>query len=196
MRIGIDLDNVCVTTTVAVLEYLAERGAPRRDLKDIRSYWIEKNYPPEYSLLIKEAFESKEMWKKVRMIKGAKKYIKKLYEDGHELYFVTSSLPENLRKKIKHLSRNLDFLPQDYVWKHTINIHRKQLLNLDVLIDDCFDNLWGERQYTSICYVYPWNCDRIKDIPEIIGCYDWCEIYEEINKLKEKKDGSKRIGFN
>lgn len=180
MRIGIDLDNVVVNTTESVIEYLNER-IPNLNAKmeDMKQYWLEKNLPSAYSLLVQESFENKKMWKKVKLIKGAKKYIKKLFEDGHEIYFVTSSLPENLRKKIKHLTRELDFLSEDYVWKHTVNIQYKQLLNLDVLIDDCMDNLTGTRTYKSICFAYPWN-ECIAD-PRIFRCNDWRSIYATVN---------------
>lgn len=100
MRIGIDLDNVVVNTTESVIEYLNER-VPNLNLtlEDCKQYWLEKNLPHGYELLVQEAFESKHMWKKVKVIKEAKKYINKLRSEGHEIYFVTSSLPENLRKK-------------------------------------------------------------------------------------------------
>lgn len=53
MRIGIDLDNVVVNTTAAVIEYLNER-VPSLNLKmeDIKEYWMEKNLPEGYSLLV------------------------------------------------------------------------------------------------------------------------------------------------
>ena len=191
MVVGIDLDNIVVNTTETVLNYLAERGAPKLTLEDIKDYWLEKSFPPEYSLLVKEAFESKYMWKQVRLIDGAYLYIKKLYEDGHEIWFVTSSLPENLDKKIKHLTRNLDFFPEGYIWRHTINIHKKQMLKLDFLIDDCYDNLIGPRDYWSICYKYPWNyedCDKDNrmnmDFEGVIYVNNWEEIYRLIDFLK------------
>ena len=182
MIVGIDLDNIVVNTTETVLNYLAERGAPKRTLEDIKDYWLEKSFPPEYALLVKEAFESKYMWKQIQLIDGAYEYIKKIYEDGHEIWFVTSSLPENLDKKIKHLTRNLDFLPDGYVWRHTINIHKKQLLKLDVLVDDCYDNLTSPKHYYGICYKYPWN---YKENPEedVIYADDWERVYHWIQML-------------
>lgn len=191
MVVGIDLDNVVVNTTETVLNYLAERGAPKRAIEDVKEYWLEKSFPPEHALLVKEAFESKYMWKQIQLIDGAYEYIKKLYEDGHEIWFVTSSLPENLDKKIKHLTRNLDFLPSGYVQSHTINIHKKQLLKLDVLVDDCYDNLTSPKDYWSICYRYPWNDKDYKENNEInmdfegvIYANNWEEIYQLINFLK------------
>lgn len=178
MKIGIDLDNVVVNTTEALVEYLNERIPDLNlEINDIKEYWLEKNLPPEYSLIVREAFESKYLWKKVKLIKGARKYIRKLYDEGHEIYFVTSSLPENLRKKIKHLSRNLNFFPEGYVFNHTINIHNKQLLNLNILIDDCIDNLTGSFTYYPICMEYPWN-QKYKDITHV---KDWKEIYNFIH---------------
>lgn len=181
MIIGIDLDNIVVSTTEAVLDYVAERGAPKKTIADIEHYWIEKNYPPQYSLLIKEAFESKQMWKKIHLIEGAKEYIKKLYEESNEIYFVTSSLPENLRKKIAHLARNLDFFPPDYIFKHTINTQVKQLIRLDVLIDDSMSNLIGEKTYISICFDYPWN--KNDEGYFVYRCKNWEEIYNKIHEL-------------
>lgn len=184
MKIGIDLDNVVVNTTESVIEFLNER-IPNLNMKleDCSKYWLEQNLPKGYELIVQEAFENKHMWKKVKVIKGAKKYINKLREDGHDIYFVTSSLPENLRKKIKHLERELDFFEPGYVWRHTINIHKKQLLDLDILIDDCLDNLNGGRRYTSICFTYPWNKNIIDH--SIIRCDSWKEIYNEVKAIEE-----------
>lgn len=184
MKIGIDLDNVVVNTTESVIEFLNER-IPNLDMKleDCSKYWLEQNLPKGYELVVQEAFESKYMWKKVKVIKGAKKYINKLREDGHDIYFVTSSLPENLRKKIKHLERELDFFEPGYIWKHTINIHKKQLLDLDILIDDCLDNLNGGRRYVSICMNYPWNVNSPDH--SIIHCDTWKAIYNKVNAIEK-----------
>lgn len=53
VRIGIDLDNVVVNTTEAVIEYLNER-IPNLNLemKDIKEYWLEWNLPADYSLIV------------------------------------------------------------------------------------------------------------------------------------------------
>ena len=190
MNIGIDLDNIVVNTTESLIIYLNER-IPNLNLKmeDLKEYYVENNISKEYALVVKEAFENKNLWKKVKIISEARTYIEKLYNDGHNLYFVTSSLPENLYKKINHLSRGLTFLPKNYIQQHTINIHKKQLLNLDILIDDCLSNLLGERAYESICLNYPWNN---KELSEHIWRADsWKEIYDIINKLNDYKNSEK-----
>lgn len=53
MKIGIDLDNVVVNTTESVIEYLNER-VPNLSLtlEDCKQYWLEKNLPCGYELLV------------------------------------------------------------------------------------------------------------------------------------------------
>ena len=186
MLIGVDIDNVVVNTTEAVLEYINERLPVKLKLSDITTYSIEATLPAQYQWIVEAAFRDKQMWKKVKIIDDAKKYLKKLYKDGHEIYFCTSSLPENLTKKIKHLVRNFDFFDKNYIETHTINIHKKQLLNLDILIDDCFSNLCGSRTYYSLCYSYPWNKTNVLP-PDFSYVKNWDEIYQKITEIAAKK---------
>ena len=184
MKIGIDLDNVCVTTTQAVCDYINERLPVHITLEDITTYSIEAALPEQFKWIASSAFRDKLMWQKVQIIDDAVKYIEKLYNDGHEIYFVTSSLPENMRKKINHLSRNMHFLPKEYIEKHTINIQTKQLLDIDILIDDCIDQLKKPRWYISICLDYPWNRNYFEK--SLYHCKNWEQIYERI-KIIEKE---------
>lgn len=189
MIIGIDLDSVCVSTTQAVCEYINERLPVNLSLEDITSYSIEAALPEQYQWIVNTAFNDAAMWKKVKMIQNCAKYIEKLYDDGHEIYFATSSLPQNLRKKMNHLSRNMEFLPEDYIINHTINIRNKQLLRFDAMIDDCLNNLIGDRTYFSIALDYPWNRTD-EDIPRFARAHNWKEIYDII---KEIDNGSQNV---
>jgi 5'(3')-deoxyribonucleotidase len=137
MKVAVDIDNVLVDTSRAVIDYINERIPINLKMEDIHDYYIEKALPEQYRWVIKFAFEDKEMWKKVKVIPEAVDYLRKLYDEGHEIYFVTSSLPSNLYKKIKHLERNLEFFPKNYIKKYTINTSIKQIIRADVLVDDC-----------------------------------------------------------
>ena len=179
MIIGIDLDNICCTTTISVLDYINSRLPVSLTLDDITSYSIEAALPEQYKWIVESAFNDSKMWKGVKLLPDCAKYIEKLYDDGHEIWFATSSLPQNLYKKINHLTRNMQFFPEDYIREHTINIRRKQLLRFDVLIDDCLANLVDDRTYYSIVLDYPWN--RTDDTaPMFTRAKDWAEIYEKI----------------
>jgi 5'(3')-deoxyribonucleotidase len=187
MKIGVDIDNVICTTSEAVIEYLNERLPITLSLDDINEYWMEKSIPEQYRWAVSLAFHDSAMWKKVKMIEGAAKGIKTLYKNGNEIFFVTSTTPDNLKKKIKFLKRNLPFLSGNYINDHIITIKQKTLLNLDIMIDDYLDNLIGERSYYSICLAYPWNIKIISEEPNFIRVKNWRDIIITIEKRKLNK---------
>lgn len=187
LKIAIDIDNTLCTTTEAVLEYINERTPLNLTVDDIKEYWMENSLPPEYRWIIPESFENRRMWKKVKMIQGAAQGIRELYNRGHEIYFATSTSPENFKKKIKFLKKNLPFLSPEYIENHSISIKEKQLLSVDIMVDDYLNNLNGERIYYSICLDYPWNqtdenipyFQRVKNWEEVVAAID---LYENLRE--------------
>lgn len=190
MKIGVDIDNVICTTSEAVIEYLNERLPITLSLDDINEYWMEKSIPEQYRWAVGLAFHDSAMWKKVKMIEGAAEGIETLYKKGDEIFFVTSTTPDNLKKKIKFLKRNLSFLSGDYINNHMITIKQKTLLNLDIMIDDYLDNLIGERSYYSICLAYPWNIKIISEEPNFTRVKNWRDIIITIENLTFLKNYS------
>lgn len=181
--IGFDLDGVVVDSPQQVVHYINERLGTNYTINDFKTYSMEDALPTQFKWIVSAAFKDAAMWKKVSLIDGAYKVIKQLYQEGNEIFFVTSSLPQNLYKKIKHLTRCLDFFPADYVWQHTINTQRKQLIKLDVLTDDALFNLTGKRDYFSICMDMPYNqTDEI--IPNFTRAKDWNEVFAKVKMVE------------
>lgn len=192
MIIGFDLDGTIVDSPQQVVHYINERLGLNLTMDDFKTYSMEDALPEQYRWIVDAAFRDPLMWKEVKLIDGAYETIKRIYENGHKIYFVTSSLPSNLKKKIGHLARNLDFFPADYVWQHTINIHHKQLLKLDVLVDDALFNLVGDRDYFSICMDMPYNQANDDEIPSFFRAYNWKEIYGFIEIIGHFKKASRK----
>lgn len=183
MVLGFDLDGVVVDSPQQVVHYVNERLGLNLCMDDFKTYSMEDALPDQYKWIIDMAFKDPAMWKKVGLIDGAYEVIKKLWNEGHDIYFVTSSLPQNLKKKIGHLARNLDFFPKDYVWRHTINTQIKQLIRLDILCDDALFNLLGDKEYVSICMDMPYN-QTSEHIPNFYRVYNWNDIYQEIKMIE------------
>lgn len=184
MKIAIDLDNTIIRTTATLVHYINERLPVNLKMSDITTYSIESALPEQYRWIVEAGFRDKLMWKEVTLLPSAVEVIELLYNEGHDIWFATSSLPENLRKKINHLSRNLPFFPEDFVWKHTINLQDKSLLNVDVLIDDCLGYLLHpDRKYVSIVLDYPWNQTE-SNIPNLLRAYSWWGIYDRIKTIE------------
>ena len=184
MIVGIDVDSTICNTTECVLTYINERLpiTPLR-ITDITGYSIEDALPDEFKWIVESAFRDKLMWKNVQLIAGAYENIEKLYNDGHEIFFVTSSLHENIYKKVKFLTRSFPFLTKEYVETHTIGIRRKQLLNIDILIDDCMSNLIGKRTYFSIALASPWNRDCFED-GNYVRVNNWNDVYAKVKQIE------------
>lgn len=186
MRLGFDLDGVIVDSPQQVVKYINDKLGLGLTMNDFKTYSMEDALPEQYKWIVEMAFRDSAMWKKVTLIIGAYPIIKQLYKEWHDIYFVTSSLPQNLKKKINHLARNLDFLPKDYVWRHTINTQNKQLINLDILVDDGLFNLIGERSYYSLCMDMPYNQTE-EEIQRFTRVHNWAEIYSTIQYLCYKQ---------
>ena len=192
IKLGVDIDNICVNTTESLVEYINERVPVNLKMSDITTYYIENALPDQYKWIVASGFRDRDMWKKVKLLQDCDVALNMLYDQGYEIYFVTSSLPENLRKKINHLSRNMQFFPKDYVWQKTINMQDKSLLNLDILIDDCLWHLLApNRLYKSICLDYPWNQVEETDEPnDFYRAYDWRQIYHLIKAIERSSNGT------
>lgn len=184
MKIAIDIDNTIIRTTATLVHYINERLPVNLKMSDITTYSIESALPEQYRWIVEAGFRDKLMWKEVTLLPSAVEVIELLYNERHDIWFATSSLPENLRKKINHLSRNLPFFPEDFVWRHTINLQDKSLLNVDVLIDDCLGYLLHpDRKYVSIVLDYPWNQTK-GNIPNLLRAYSWWSIYDNIKLIE------------
>lgn len=194
MIIGIDCDNIiCNTTESVIAQHYADTGE-KLTLDDIKSYYIENYVSDDYKDDFHLIFYKKEMWKRVKVIPHCVEVIKRLHDRGEEIYFVTSTEPQNIAKKARFLQRTFPFLD---IRKCLITTHCKQMIGVDILIDDCIDNVVGA-DYYSILMDYPWNSTAIFDEAEydnIYRVFDWLEVEPMIEYIQTLKssNGNKEI---
>lgn len=154
MTIGVDVDSTVNTLTEAVLDVYNERHGTNYTESDIKTYSIEDNIPGCNRKEIESLFLEKEVWKRVKVIPDAVEYIKMLHEDNHKIYFISATLLDNVPKKASWLRRNFPFLD---IEKCFIPCKNKYLIDTDILIDDCFDNIRNRKMHSGIIYDKPWN---------------------------------------
>ena len=191
MIIGIDVDNTIVNTTICVLaQHYADTGE-KLTFDDIKTYYIENDVSDDYKDDFPLIFYKKEMWKRVQVLPHCVEVIKRLHDRGDSIYFVTSTEPQNITKKAQFLQRTFPFLD---IRKCLITTHCKQMIGVDILIDDCIDNVVGA-DYYSILMDYPWNRnfdDAFDD--KIYRVFDWLQVepmieyIEKVNYIKENKN--------
>ena len=189
MVIGVDIDNCIISTTEAVLEQHYADTGEKLTLDDIKSYYIENHVSEEYRDDFHLIFLKKEMWKRAKVIPNCVEVIKRLHNQGHQIYFVTSTEAKNVAKKSSFLQRTFPFLD---IRKRLITTYCKQMINVDILIDDYEMNL-VDGLYFGILMDYPWNSnfDDASD-DKIYRVFDWTQIepmIECIQKVKYKQGG-------
>lgn len=181
MKIGIDIDGTINNLCEAVLSVYNEDSGDNLTVESINEYFMEKFVKEEYKENFYQYFIDKRVWKRVSTNKEAVDYIKKLILDKHEVYFVTSTEAENVKKKSDWLKRNF---PEINIRKRLIICYNKQLLSgLDFLIDDYEGNLING-VYKKILLSHPWNASFDCKSNNIYRAENWEEIYKII-----KNDG-------
>lgn len=192
MKIGVDIDNVCVNTTSCILEQHYADTGERLTLDDIKTYYIENYVSDDYKDDFHLIFLKKEMWKRVKVLPHCVDVIKRLHDMGEEIYFVTATEPQNVAKKARFLQRTFPFLD---IRKRLITTHCKQMIKCDVLIDDYEENL-KNGSYFGILMNYPWNrnFDDASD-DKIYRVFDWTQVeamLEVITKIMAESKNKKR----
>lgn len=181
MLIAIDVDNTLNNLTEAVLSVYNTDSGDNLSLSDITAYRIENFVKPEYKKSFYQYFLDSNVWKKIKVQPYCREVIARLYREGHEIIFITTTEPENLPKKMNWLMRNFPFLD---IRKSLFSCPVKQLVKCDILIDDYIGNLTGEREYYSICLDYPWNRRETGCIPNFTRAKDWNEIYDKVKMVE------------
>ncbi len=152
MKIGIDVDNVINNLTECVISVYNEDTGSDLKLTDIIDYDITLFVKPELRKNFYQYFSDDRVWKRLQIKDGAADCIENLAKTN-EVYFVTSTYPENVYRKAEWLSEHIRGVDID---KRLIICHNKPLLSeLDILFDDYEPNLRGS--YMGIIMNYAWN---------------------------------------
>ena len=187
MVIALDCDNVITNTTACVLaQHYADTGE-KLTLDDIKGYYIENYVGDDYKDDFHLIFFKKEMWKRVQVLPHCVEVVKRLHDKGNEIYFVTSTEPQNVAKKARFLQRTFPFLD---IRKCLITTHCKQMIGVDILIDDYEMNLING-SYFGILMDYPWNrnFDDASD-DKIYRVFDWTQVEPMIEYIQTLKNSN------
>lgn len=180
MTIGIDIDNVLNNLCEAVLEVYNQDSGDNLLPQEITEYYIDNFVKPEFKENFKSYFLSRKVWKNIKLIPDCREYIKKLFDDGHEIIFITSTEYANAAKKASWLQKNFPFLN---IRKCLFIAPKKQYFDIDFLIDDYPENLYNGK-YEKILLNCPWN-QKWESDEHYYRCSNWETIYILIKELSE-----------
>lgn len=165
MRILIDVDGVMLNTQEALLTRLNHRYGTRYTLDNVTNYhWFENVYK---DINPWAELEDEDFWyEEVSLIDGAEDAVNYFIDRGHEVYFVTASHVCNpaLDAKMFCLKTHMGFT-EKWLDNHVIITQHKELIEGNVLIDDCPENIhkWRDTRFfynnhaRAILFGQPWN---------------------------------------
>lgn len=164
MKIGIDLDNVLNTYDECFFNaYIQKYGC--------LTISSDEEMPNIFSAFTRAEFISILVNMKVK--DNAYSVTKQLIEQGHELYVVTSTYPENIKFKEGWLKRNLPHLDNLIMTKD------KNMINIDLLIDDSLEHIEAFRGQKIV-----FNNLSNKSYPvQHYRAFDWNGVLDIINNF-------------
>jgi len=175
--IGIDLDDVLWDTLTAWLDRYNEVTDDDVSTFDVKSWDIAQYIKKGNRDILFYVLEQDDFWETVKPKPKSQEYLKQLIDDGYDIYIVTASYYKNLRKKMERFFELYPFLN----FSNVIITSTKQMIDLDLLIDDNPENLC-DGSYRKILFDAPHNqwCNE-KNIGAV-RFNSWEDIYKFIKE--------------
>lgn len=178
MRVGIDVDDVLLDTLNSAWLPTFNRMT-NNNLKptDITDWNITKFIDPKHHKLIYDILNMSRTWEMVEPIKGSQEYLKKINDDKDiELFIVSATSTLTPNTKWEKFFEYFSFIDP----KQVILIHNKELLKLDLLVDDNPNNL----QVYDILFSQPHNNNYDWVSEGLYKVNNWKEVYDIIQERK------------
>ena len=174
VKIGIDYDSTLFNTIDVWIDLYNKKYDDKLTINDFKFWDIHKSLPKEKSNKFYSILDNNELWENIKPLNNAVEVVKDLNEE-YEVYIITATHHNHIKIKSEILLKYFPFIE----YKQIISCYYKQLINVDIMIDDNLDNLIGGK-YRKILIDYPWNRD-IDDYDRGIERFkNWKEIRGEL----------------
>lgn len=197
MRIGIDIDGVLTDRERFAIDYISkycvenniEYNIGDSNYEDCKTFNINKEQENDFWNKYLEYYSINE---KARPF--ASEVIKKLKEDGNEIYIITARWLTNrdddvgnkMREIVKDWLYKNKILYDKLIFSKATNERKSQEIienKIDLIIEDSPNNINElSKVVPVICYHAEYNKNCLGS--KIIRCYSWYNIYSKINNLK------------
>lgn len=126
-----------------------------------------------------------EFWDYVKPKPGAVEYVKKLIDEGYNVYLCTATYYQSVRPKFERIiQKHFPYIN----WNQVIVANQKQMIKADFLIDDGIHNL-EDGDYIKILVSAPHNQLYNAEENGMIRADNWEFIYNKIIELSDKMIG-------
>lgn len=174
-KIGLDVDDVLFSCIPYALERCNKRDHIEPPMKPEEfTEWGPCGNRTDIAI---EEFKKAEFFKTQPVYEGAHDFIKELLKYG-EVYFVTAIPIEFMSIRAKRLHDEFPEVPAD----HIIMTTSKELVSLDVLLDDGAHNILKTTAKYPVLFRRPWN----QNITGMLAVNNYKEFLTLIKKIKNQ----------
>lgn len=173
LRIGVDVDDVLYLCNQHAIDLLSrERDLEGLDIHDISGWGAGSTA----SVLDERLayFSSPDFVKSQPVIPGAQDFIRKLSEKG-EVFFVTAVGSACMAERARRLLKDFPEVPE----RNIIIGSRKDLVSLDILLDDGAHNILGSCAKYPVLFRRPWN-NNMTGLLAVNGYDDFLRLVDQI----------------
>lgn len=187
-RIFIDID--CTINNYAELwcDKLNEKFKKNIRYEDITRYDIDAVF--QISVKAVSSVIDEQFYNELKVLSLVHKNLKKLIDDGYEVYFVTSTPPSEVQMKANWIKQNFPYISP----KNIIYAEDKSVFAGDFFIDDNTYHIVNSECKHKLMFAQPWNeyCTLPMNTTRV---YDWDQIYKEIKAIAESEKKIKTISI-
>ena len=178
-KLIIDCDDVLLDLNSRVLQVFNEENGTDYTEDIFTDFDIYKCLPFELAEKYTALWLREDIWRSLSPVYHAQWGMKKLIDDGFEVFVATSTHYSNFVWKIELLQAYFPFIDSSKI----ICIKDKSLLHGDIMVDDCTANLISNLYCHRICLEKSWNQNVHDEVYGIHRCKTWDEIIDTIEKI-------------
>ena len=183
MTLIVDIDCVLNDLIFKMLSLYNHRSGKNIHVEDIVTYEFDQCLPREDATAFNNMFKERVLWDSLEPLPGSQEGLKKLLQRGHDIVIATATDPVNFAWKVEWMERYFPFIDSGNI----IRIKNKGLLNGDVIIDDCYDQL-KSCMCDRIVLDYPWNRNESWDyVYDTKRARNWSEIVSIMNQIEKEE---------
>ena len=191
MIILVDMDDTIENLGLAWVDYLNRNYEKNVEWNNICNWDMQIAYPSLTNEQIYGALDDENLWDAVTVKEDAPYYLKKLIDEGNDVFIVTAAWYKTIPPKVeKCLIKYFPFLK----WEQVIVTSSKHLIKGDILVDDNPQNFVGG-DYFGILFTAPHNLNFDDTKVDLIRVDNWKSAYliiksyqDAINHVGESND--------
>ena len=184
ITILIDVDDTIEDLCGAWCKQLNNKYGTNVQKEDVTDWDIHKFFPMLTREQVFEPIHRDDFWKAVEPKQDAIEYVKRLLDEGFQVYLCTSTDYRNVWAKYEYVIKpHFPYIE----WSNVIIAYKKQMVKADFLIDDGIHNLEGG-EYIKILMTAPHNKFYDATANGIYRVNNWKEIYKIIHKYVETQN--------